>query len=68
MKELKDARFFSLHISKSSAFDDISFTVIKNCFGELFKPLLHIFNLSLVNGIFPAELFLYSKVMKKGAR
>ena len=44
--ELKDV-FFSLKINKSAGCDDISFNVVKKCFGVLHKPLLHIFNLSL---------------------
>ena len=32
--ELKDA-FFLLKINKISGYDEISFNVIKNCFGEL---------------------------------
>ena len=37
INELKDA-FFSLDINKSPGFDDISFTVLKNCFGALHNP------------------------------
>ena len=44
VNELKDA-FFSLKINKSTGYDDISFNVVKKCFGVLHKPLLHIFNL-----------------------
>ena len=55
VNELKDA-FFSLKINKSPGYDDISFNVIKKCFGVLYKPLLHIFNLSIQTGIFPDEL------------
>ena len=55
INELKDA-FFSLGINKSPGFDGISFTVLKNCFGALHKPLLHVFNLSIVKGIFPDDL------------
>ena len=53
--ELKDA-FFSLGINKIPGFDRISFTVLKNCFGALHKPLLHVFNLSIGKGIFPDDL------------
>ena len=53
--ELKEA-FFSLKINKSAGFDDMSYNVVKNCFGELSDPLLHIFNLSLLNGMFPDSL------------
>ena len=55
VNKLKDA-FFSLDIFKSPGFDGISFTVLKNCFGALHKPLLHVFNLSIVKGIFPDDL------------
>ena len=52
---MKDA-FFSLDINKNPGFDDISFTVLKNCFGALHKPLLHVFNLSIIKGISPDDL------------
>ena len=55
INELKEA-FFSLKINKSAGFDDINYNVVKNCFGELSDPLLHIFNLSFLNGIFPDSL------------
>ena len=55
INELKDA-FFSLQTNKSSGHDEISFDVIKSCFGSLSKPLLHIFRLSLEEGIFPDDL------------
>ena len=55
VNELKDA-FFSLKINKSTGYDDISFNVVKKCFGVLHKPLLHIFNLSLQTGIYPDKL------------
>ena len=55
INELNDA-FFSLDINKSPGFDDISFTVLKNCFGALHKPLLHVFNLSIIKGICPDDL------------
>ena len=55
INELKEA-FFSLKINKSAGFDDISYNVVKNCFGELSDPLLHILNLSFLNGIFPDSL------------
>ena len=46
----------SRQINESPGFDGISFTVLKNCFGALHKPLLHVFNLSIVKGIFPDDL------------
>ena len=55
VNELKDA-FFSLKINKSPGYDDISFNVVKKCFGVLYKPLLHIFNLFIQTGIFRDEL------------
>ena len=55
INELKDA-FPSLDINKSPDFDGISFTVLKNYFGAFHKPLLHVFNLSLVKGIFLDDL------------
>ena len=55
VNELKNA-LFSLKINKSPGYDDISFNVVKKCFVVLFKPLLHIFNLSIQTGIFPDEL------------
>ena len=54
-KVLKEA-FFSLKINKSSAYDDITFDAVRNCFGPLLKPLMDIFNLSLQKSCFPEEL------------
>ena len=50
--ELKEA-FYPLKTNKSAGYDDISYNVVKNCFGELCHPLLHIFNLSSSRGKFP---------------
>ena len=55
INELKDT-FFSLKINKSLGYDDISFNVVKTCFGRLLKPLMFIFNLSLQKGSFSDEL------------
>ena len=44
ISELKDA-FFSLKINKSTCHDDISYNVVSNCFGELWTPIKHIFDL-----------------------
>ena len=55
VNELKDA-FFSLKLNKSPGYNEVSFNVVKKCFGSLHKPLLHIFNASLENGTFPDEL------------
>ena len=54
VNELEEA-FFSLKINKSSRYNEISFNVVKNCFGPLIKPLMYIFNLSLAKGIFPDD-------------
>ena len=48
--------FFSLRLNKSIGYDEVSFNVIKKCSGSLYKPSLHIFNVSLQNGTFPDEL------------
>ena len=55
MNELKEA-IFSLKINKSPGYDNISFNVVRNCFGPLLKPLMAIFNLSLQKGCFPEEV------------
>ena len=44
INELKDT-FFSLKISSGA--DDVSFNIIKKCFGVLYKPLIYLFQLSL---------------------
>ena len=38
MNELKEA-FFSLKTNKSPGYDDISFNVVKKCFGKINEPL-----------------------------
>ena len=53
--ELKDA-FFSLKARKSPGYDEVSFDAIRSCFGELFTPLLFIFNMSIETGIFAKNL------------
>ena len=55
INELKDA-FSSLKINKSTGAYEISFNVIKNCFGELSEILRYLFDLSLQTGIFPDPL------------
>ena len=67
INELKDA-FFSLKINKSAGYDEISFNVIKNCFGELCDPLKYIFNLSFEKGIFPDHMKIAKviPVLKRG--
>ena len=55
INELKDA-FFSLKINKSSGVDNVSFSIIKKCFGVLCEPLIYLFQLSLEKGVFPDDL------------
>ena len=55
VNKFKDT-FFTLKMNKSAGYDDISFNIVKKCFGVLHKPLLYLFNLSLQTGIFPDEL------------
>ena len=55
INELKDA-FFSLKINKSPGADEITFNVIKECFGDLSDILKYIFDLSLQSGTFPDSL------------
>ena len=54
-QELKNS-FSSLKINKSSGYDDISSNVIKNIYEGIEGPLMHIFNLSIKDGIFPKKL------------
>ena len=44
MNDLKDA-FYSLKSNKSPGYDDITYNVIKKCFGSLRQPLKYLFNL-----------------------
>ena len=55
MNKLKETAF-SLQTNKSPGHDETSFYVIKTCFGSLSKRLLHIFRLSLQEGIFQDDL------------
>ena len=55
LNELKDA-FFWLKINKSPGVDDVSFNIIKKCFGVLCEPLTYLFQLSLEKGVFPDYL------------
>ena len=55
MNKLKEV-FFFLQTNKSPGHGEISFNVIKGCFGSLNKPLLNIFRLSLEDRIFPDNL------------
>ena len=53
--------FLLFETNKSAGYDDISYNYVKNCFGELCDPLLHIFNLSSSSGIFPDSLKIGNK-------
>ena len=55
INELKDA-FFSLNMNKSIGAYEISFNVIKSCFGELNDNLRYVCDLSLQAVIFPDPL------------
>ena len=55
INELRDV-FFSLKLNKSPGHDEISFNKIKKCFSELYKPLKHVFNLSIETGVLPDKL------------
>ena len=55
INELKNV-FFSLKINKSSGVDDVSFNILKKCFGMFCEPLTYLLQLSLENGVFPDDL------------
>ena len=55
INELKEA-FFSLKSNKSPGYDEINFNIVRKCFGQLNKPLMYLFSMSLENGIFPDSL------------
>ena len=55
INQLKDTSFL-LKINKSSGVDDVSFNIIKKCFGVLFELLIYLFRLSLEKGVFPDDL------------
>ena len=70
IRKLKDA-FLSLKINKSPGYDDISFKVVKECFGVLYKPLQHILTFLFKPGFFQMNLklqalLLYLKEVKTG--
>ena len=46
INELKDA-FYSLETNKSPGFDDISYNIMKQCFGTLNRPFRYIYDISL---------------------
>ena len=50
INELRNA-FFSLKLTISPGYDEISFNVIKKC-----EPVKHVFNLSIETGMFPDKL------------
>ena len=43
-------------MNKTPGSDGISFTVLKDFFDALYKPLLRVFNLSIVERVFPDDL------------
>ena len=55
INESKDT-FYSLKIDKSSGDDEVSFNIIKKCFGVLCEPLIYLFQLSLEKGVFIDDL------------
>ena len=55
----KSSKNFEGYIKKSSSIQSehpISINELKDCFGALHKPLLHVLNLSTVKEIFPDDL------------
>ena len=60
INELKDA-FFLLKVDKSSGVDNVSFSIIKKCFGVLYKPVIYLFQQSLEKRAFLDDLQ-FSKV------
>ena len=55
MNELEDA-FYSFKSNKSPGYDDISYNVIRKCFGSLCQPLKYFFNISIEKDVFPGDL------------
>ena len=49
INELKQI-FFVLKLKKSAEYDDISFDVVRHCFGKIYDPLMCVFNNSLKKG------------------
>ena len=67
MNELKCA-FYSLKSNKNPGYGDISYNVIKKCFGSLREPLKYLFNLSIEKCVFPDDLkIVRSTPIYKGA-
>ena len=65
--ELENA-FASLKTNKSSGYDDVSSDFVKKVSDEPFVILKHIFNISLIKGIFPDKLKIarVTTIFKKG--
>ena len=55
VNELNDA-FYLLKTNKRPDYDDISYDIIKQCFGTLNRPLHYICNVSLQSGVFQEEM------------
>ena len=58
--------FFSRKTNESHGADEINFSVIKNCLGELCGPLKYLFYSSLQSGVFPdlTKIAIASSVFK----
>lgn len=55
MNELKEM-FFSIKVNKSTGYDEINFNITKNCFGELHKPIMYLFDLNPQTRVFLCSL------------
>ena len=68
-EELKRA-FFSLKPNKTPGYDNINVNIVKKIYEELKTPLMHIFNLLLITGIFPDKLKIaeVSPIFKNGKK
>ena len=55
INEFKDT-FFSVKVNKNSGVDDVSFSIIKKCFGVLCEPFIYLFQRSLKKGVFLNDL------------
>ena len=47
---------WALKVGNNSGVEDVSFNIIKKCFGVLFKPLIYLFQQPLEQGVFPDDL------------
>ena len=56
LKTLNQSAVFFNEINKNTGYGEIRFNVIKNYFGALRKPIMHLFNLSLQTRVFPDSL------------